>query len=278
MSSNLPPINSCNLFYTYTDLDQAWHFYRDILGYETLMDRNLAKVMRVSKDSTITLADASLGINSPEENKCVTLAVVTPQVEAWYDYLTRSGVSMHREYNPKPGDAHDGFVALDPEGYFLEFERFNPHAENDEKLLPILSEIEPLIDQTGKRPAELAVQGTVVWLYYPELEAQQRFYEALFGVDLMVDQGWAKVYQISETGFVGLVDGARGLHQVTETKGVTVSFLVDNLQAWRQQADAQPAFSLKEDGPNSFAGLDLGGYLLRWDQVRDIEDLYSNIV
>lgn len=278
MSNQNPPINSCNLFYTYTDLDQAWHFYRDILGYETVMDRNLAKVMRVSKDSYITLADASLGFNSPEENKCVTLAVVTPQVEAWYDYLTRAGVPMHREYNPKPGDAHDGFVALDPEGYFLEFERFNPHAENDEKLMPVLSQIEPVVDHSGRRPAELEVQGTVVWLYYPELADQQRFYESLFGVDLMVDQGWAKVYQISETGFVGLVDGAKGLHQVTETKGVTVSFLVDNLAVWQEKAKSLSAFSLKEDGPSTFAGLDLGGYLLRWDQIGEIEELYAHIV
>ena len=37
-----------------------------------------------------------------------------------------------------------------------------------------------------------------------------------------MDQGWAKVYRASASGFIGPVDGSRGLHTATEEKGVTV--------------------------------------------------------
>ena len=64
----------------------------------------------------------------------------------------------------------------------------------------------------------------MLWLYYRDLELMQAFYEGMLGVPLLVDQGWAKVYPVAGSGFIGLVDGERGLHQATEQKGVTVSF------------------------------------------------------
>lgn len=268
----MTPVNACNLFYTYVDLDKAQTFYRDTLGFQTVAETALIKVMQVAESSYITLVDASLGLNHPDETKCVTVAIVTPQVEAWYAYLQSQNVPMHRPYNPKLGDAHDGFVALDPEGYFIEIERFNPHPENDEKLIPVLADINTTVDPSGKRPPELEVQGTVVWLYYPELAAQQRFYEALFGVEMIVDQGWAKIYQLSSTGFVGLVDGAKGLHKVAETKGVTVSFWVDDPLIWREKGASLPDFAVESGQDDIMVGKDLGGYTLRWDKLSAMLD------
>ena len=73
-----------------------------------------------------------------------------------------------RELSAGDDRPHDGFVAIDPEGYFLEFERFNPHPENTD-LLPRLAATEALFTSIGDRPAELGVQGTVLWLYFDEL-------------------------------------------------------------------------------------------------------------
>ena len=36
----------------------------------------------------------------------------------------------------------------------------------------------------------------------------------------MVDQGWAKIYPTSPTGFIGPVDGKKGMHSWTEEKGL----------------------------------------------------------
>ena len=57
----------------------------------------------------------------------------------------------------------------------------------------------------------------------------QRFWEAVMGLRQVVDQEWAKVYQGSHTGFIGLVDERRGMHRWSEKKAVNVSFLIDDI-------------------------------------------------
>ena len=57
----------------------------------------------------------------------------------------------------------------------------------------------------------------------------QRFWEAVMGLRQVVDQEWAKVYQGSRTGFIGLVDERRGMHRWSEKKAVNVSFLIDDI-------------------------------------------------
>ena len=275
--ATVPGLQASNAFYYYADVEAAWAFYRDILGFETVADYGFAKILRVAPSSYLTLVDAERGMHTAEEPKSVTLAVVTEQVEGWYAYLTEAGVPMRAEYTPREGRPHDGFVAIDPEGYYLEFERFNPHPEN-EALLPMLSAIEPLYDADGARPAELGVQATVLWLYYRDLDVMQAFYEDLLGVDLLVDQGWAKVYPVAGSGFLGLVDGKRGLHQATEEKGVTVSFFTDDVDAWLAHVAARPDIELRtpkvtgESGRvRVFVAYDAEGYFLEWDTFLDVE-------
>ena len=56
--------------------------------------------------------------------------ITTDQLDEWYEYLVDAGIEMKYELKSKEGSAHDGFVIEDPEGYLLEFERFNDHPEN----------------------------------------------------------------------------------------------------------------------------------------------------
>ncbi len=273
----MPDIQATNAFYYYEDVDAAWSFYRDVLDFETVADYGFAKIMRVAPASYVTLVDEARGMHSAEEPKSVTLAVVTEQVEAWYDYLVAAGVPMRAELGEvEPGRPHDGFVAIDPEGYFLEFERFNPHEENV-NLMPMLGEIAPLGPANGARPAELEVQATVLWLYYRDIPAMEAFYERLLGVDLLVDQGWAKVYEASRTGFIGLVDGERGLHQATDEKGVTVSFFTSDVDAWfarvqEQQLELRTPDLTDESGRvRVFVAYDAEGYFLEWDTFLAVE-------
>ena len=272
----VPGLQASNAFYYYADVEGAWAFYRDILGFETVADYGFAKILRVASSSYLTLVDAEFGMHTVEEPKSVTLAVVTEQVEAWYEYLKASGVAMRAEYAAREGRPHDGFVAVDPEGYYLEFERFNPHPEND-ALMPVLSAFEPLYAES--RPSELGVQATVLWLYYRDLDVMQQFYEDLLGATLLVDQGWAKVYQVAGSGFIGLVDGERGLHQATERKGVTVSFFTDDVDGWFERAAARPGFELRtpevtgESGRvRVFVAYDPEGYFLEWDTFVEVEE------
>ncbi len=273
-----PPISALNAFYYYDDVDAAWAFYRDVLGLRTVVDYGFAKIMRVAESSYLTLVDAEEGMHSTDEPKSVTLAFVTEQVEGWYDYLVDSGVEMRSGYEWREGQPHDGFVAIDPEGYLLEFERFNPHPEN-EHLTPVLDAVVPLhAEGSSPRPAELGVQATVFWLYYDELEPIQRFYEELLGTSLIVDQGWAKVFPVSGTGFVGFVDGARGLHSATQEKSVTISFFTPDIEDWFERAQAHPDFRLRTPEVTDeservlvFVGYDPDGYFLEWDTFLDVD-------
>ena len=278
MSLRIPRILACNSFYYYENLERAGAFYQEILGFETVVDYGSAKILRVAQSSYLTLVDATLCKHQIGEPKSVTLALVTNQVEAWYAYLKQAGVSIHKHYEINEGRPHDGFVVLDPEGYYLEFERFNPHPEND-ALIPMLSKIEPLYPITGSRPIDLGIQATVLWLYYRNLGNIQQFYEKLLDVELLVDQGWAKVYQVVGSGFIGFVDGKHGLHQASKKKGVTVSFFTDDVDRWLERTSAFDGFKLctqqitdLSGQVERFASNDLEGYILEWDTFLDTQE------
>ena len=275
-----PPALAMNAFYYYDDVDAAWAFYTETLGLRTVVDYGFAKILRVAESSYLTLVDAAEGMHSTDEPRTVTLAFVTEEVEGWYDYLSSQGVSMRSELRTVEGRPHDGFVAIDPEGYLLEFERFNPHAEN-ERLMPALAEIEALYAAPAvetNRPGNLGVQATVLWLYYRDLGRMQRFWRDALGQEMIVDQGWAKVYPVSSAGYIGLVDGERGLHQATDEKSVTVSFFTDDVEAWFGYMQGREGFELRtqeivdESGRvRVFVGYDPEGYFLEWDTFLDVE-------
>ena len=49
---------------------------------------------------------------------------MTPDVDAWYAYLQAQGVEMLHPLGTSNSIGVRGFMALDPEGYTLEFETF----------------------------------------------------------------------------------------------------------------------------------------------------------
>lgn len=269
-------IYASNVFYYYADLDKALDFYQNTLGFELAADYGFAKIMRICQSSFITLVDVEKGMHTLEEPQTTTIAMVTDQVAEWYAYLQAKGVEIKHPYTVKEGSGHDGFVALDPEGYFLEFEIFNPHAEN-EKLLPVVNGIEPTFSHN--RPSNLGIRATVQWLYYTDLPAMQNFYQQLLGVSMICDQGWAKIYQVSPSSFIGLVDGAKGLHKVSDSARVTVSFFTHNVESWFAKAKNTAGLALRtpeitHEGKmvSLFVAYDPDGYFLEWDQFANIPE------
>jgi len=271
-----------NAFYYYSDLDAAWRFYGDTLGFETIADYGFAKIMRIAETSYLTLVDASAGLKSADQPKTVALALVTDELAEWYDYLLSQEVTMKSSgFSPREGSPHDGFVAVDPEGYYLEFERFNHHPEN-ERLMPILDGLEslyPTVDADTGRPSTLGIKATVLWLYTPDVRAMSRFYEDVMDFEVVADQGWALIHSSSPSGFIGPVDGAKGMHSWTEEKAVMLSLLTTDLDSWFEHLKGQPAFKLREDGivieeragARVFVGTDPDGYFVEFDEFFDAE-------
>ncbi|MBX2874799.1 MAG: VOC family protein, partial [Saprospiraceae bacterium] len=132
-------IKASNVFFYYKNLDQASDFYSNTLGLEIVADYGVAKILRIATQSYLTLVDASVGMHNEKEPKTAALALLTEQLSGWYAYLQAQHVPIKYDYKPKEGNAHDGFVAIDPEGYLLEFETFKQHPEN-EKFIPVLDQ------------------------------------------------------------------------------------------------------------------------------------------
>jgi len=275
-------IRATNLFLYYEDLDRALNFYANSLGMEMVANYEMAYILRIISDSYLILVDASKGMHSAEEPKTVALALLTAQLDEWYTYLKSLDVPMKYEYKPKEGSAHDGFVAIDPEGYLLEFERFNQHSEN-ESFIPILDRNknnEISTKTVNAFPKELEIHSTITWLYYQDLLKMQNFYQDQFGLSLVADQGWTKIYQVSNTGFLGLVDCKRGMHSCTDKKAVNVGFIIDELEGWFDYVRGNKVFELYEDelgsGPEgkykAFVGFCPEDYYLEFDHFYPHED------
>lgn len=273
-------IEANNAFFYYADVEAAAEFYTQTLGIRLAADYGFAKILQIAETSYLTLVDAERGMHSAEEPKTVALALLTDQLDEWWDYVSGLDIELRSTgYSPTEGSAHDGFVAIDPEGYLLEFERFNPHPEND-RFIPLLDAATtmPVGGAAADAPGDLGFKATVLWLYYRDIPGLMRFYEDQIGLEMVVDQGLAQIYPTSRTGYIGLVDETRGMHSYTEDKAVTVSFLTDDLDAWFEHARSG-AFELRSDtietgNPRyrAFVGYDPEGYFLEFDTFLDHAD------
>jgi len=274
-------ITANNAFFYYDDLDKATAFYTETLGIKLAADYGFAKILHIAPTSYLVLVDGTKGMHTTDEPKSVAMALVTGQLDEWFAYLETQDVEMKYGYDPVEGRPHHGFVILDPEGYYLEFERFNEHPEN-ELLMPMLDRAETTLVEPAPQlaaPPDLGFKATVLWLYYQDMEGIQRFYEDKFGLELTVDQGWTKIYQTSPTGLIGLVDATRGMHKFSEQKAVTVSFLTDSLDSWFDYVRDSRAFELRStaisDDDNgrfrAFVGYDPEGYFFEFDTFLDHE-------
>jgi catechol 2,3-dioxygenase-like lactoylglutathione lyase family enzyme len=275
-------LDATNLFLYYNDLEKAGEFYSGTLGMEIVVDYKMALILRMTKDSYLILVDANKGMHTADEPKTVALALLTDQLDSWYKYLKIQNVEFKHEYNPKEGSAHDGFVVYDTEGYLLEFERFNKHDENND-FIPFLEENinnSTITYQAESFPEELKIHSTITWLYYDDILMMQEFYSDEFGFPMVADQGWTKIHKVSETSFMGLVDGSRGMHKTSENKAVNVGFIIKDLQGWMDYVKDNNLLELREQelstGPEgkykAFVGYDAGNYFLEFDRFFEHKD------
>jgi catechol 2,3-dioxygenase-like lactoylglutathione lyase family enzyme len=270
-----------NVFFYYEDVEAAKTFYNEVMGFRLAADYGFAKIMQVAPKSFVTLVDHTKGMHSADEPKTTAIAIVTDQLDEWWDYIQTQDIEMRStEYNPVPGRPHHGFVAVDPEGYLLEFERFLPHEEN-RNFMPVLDATATLLADPESRVPEglgLGFKATIVWFYYRDMEGIQRFYEDVMGFDLIVDQGWTKIYPIGPTAYFGLVDEQRGMHSFTEQKAVTLSFLTDDLDGWYEYLSHHDGIEMRSeeisetDLYRAFVAYDPEGYYLEWDVFKDVPE------
>lgn len=121
----------------------------------------------------------------------------------------------------------------------------------------------------------MKIEYPITFLYYRDLDEVVPFYRDVLGLPLRVDQGWAKIYGVGEGACVGLVDETRGSMNVVEDKGVLLTLVVDDVDAWHAYMVEQgvkilrpPKFS-DEIGVYCFFAEDPGGYRLEIQRFMD---------
>jgi len=271
-----PDIIATNAFYYYADVDIAWRFYRDTLGLETVADYGFAKIMRLADSSYLTLVQADSGMHSIEEPKTVTLNIIIDQLETWYEHLQESEVPMRVDYALHDDQQPASFVAVDPEGYFLKFVRYNPHP-NHAGYITAFSAATPVVADIENVTTELSIRAVAFSAYFDDLEEITPFYEGLFNVKPVAQLDGAPLYQMSGSGFLALVAGGDDLHQPTKENGVTFSFLTTDVDGWFERATNWPGFELRtpeilneSDLVRVFVGYDPSGIFLEWDTFLDL--------
>ena len=76
--------------------------------------------------------------------------------------------------------------------------------------------------------------GQVTFLYFNDLAKANQFYGDVLGLELDWELEWVKIYKVSPTSFVGLVNATEGSIRPSEDKPVMVSLVVerDEIDAW----------------------------------------------
>lgn len=75
----------------------------------------------------------------------------------------------------------------------------------------------------GRPPA---ASGQVTFLYFSDLAKADAFYGETLGLEKEFDLEWVKIYKLSPTSSVGLVNATGGAHEPSSDKPVMVSMVV----------------------------------------------------
>lgn len=271
----------------YSDVPTAATFYETELGLTPLpgSDADAGRVeFQLTSTTFLELRsnDGTVGGHTVGEVKATALAFITEDLDAWDAHAEERGWTRSHGLARRAGSAHNGFVAVDPEGYQLEFEEFNPHPEN-RAFLPVLRRLPPMA--TGLSGARKSFTATISWLYYQDPAAARSFHRGRLGLPLVAVQPvsdevaartgsahMADIYQTSPSGFFGAVDEKNGMSDWGSAAAVVLSFGIDPIEgtAAGTRATLQALgllASLRNDEPAGYSGTathDVEGYSMQW--------------
>ena len=116
------------------------------------------------------------------------------------------------------------------------------------------------------------MMAQITFLYYDQLQPVIPFYEEILGLELVEDQGWAKIYRVHGNAYLGIVAGEKGLHSPRQENAVLVTLVVDNAARWYEELKETGIEMLselenrEEIGIQCFFVKDPGGYTLEIQQ------------
>ena len=108
------------LFY-YDDLEKAFSFYNDVIGFDFVADFGYVKIFKVIEGALLGLVDGQLGSHRTSPSKPVRLVVMVKDIDVWFRKLKAGGVETFED-EPFTGKKMKlkGFTFKDTEGYTVE--------------------------------------------------------------------------------------------------------------------------------------------------------------
>ena len=272
-----PDVIATNAFFYYDDVDVAWRFYQDTLGFETVVDYGFAKILRIAESSYLTVVKAEEGMHSADEPKTVVLKLVTDELNRWYEYAVEEGILGLSRYSGGRTTPRNSFIIDDPEGYVLEFVRYNPHPNHD-SYVESFAGANP-VQSTVNHLGNMSVRATAFTVYYDNVDEVRPFFESLFEVESVGVLDNKPLYHLAGSGFVALQDYPGALPAAPGENGMTLSFLTTDVDAWFDRATSWPGFELRtpevlnEGGlVRVFVGYDPAGVFLEWDTFLEVPE------
>ena len=276
-----------NAFLYYKNYDEATDFYERVMGFKNVFEfEGFAVIFQTTATTFITVVnDNGRGMHTSDEPKTIAIALITDQLDAWYEYALLQEMDIRNPPKPLEDSPHNGFLVTDPGGYILEFEHFAPHDENV-RFMPLLNVSETIFSETElktERPAELGFKASIYWLYHKDAKAAADFYRDVMGFEMLVEQPFSDIYSSSQTGYIGLVLDGVGIHNATHEKAVNVGFMTNDAQAWFDYLKNQSTFKLRtkelfheKDGAGNnlidiVIGYDPDNYFIEIDEYLDLE-------
>ncbi len=117
------------------------------------------------------------------------------------------------------------------------------------------------------------ISQTITWVYTNDLDATCRFYVDVLGLDLLRDEGAARIYRTSGNGAVGVCQAIGG--RIVEPKGGMITLVTDDVDGWYVRLSAAgaatqgPPEKIEQFGIYAFLAEDPNGYLIEFQQFLD---------
>ncbi len=116
------------------------------------------------------------------------------------------------------------------------------------------------------------VDSQITFLYTNDLARTAQFYEDVLGLQLKLDQGTCRIYQISRDGYLGFCLQTGAVPLPSDSQRVIITFVVPSVDEWNQYLQEQEVPLEKPPAINAeyniyhFLLRDPNGYVLEIQQ------------
>ena len=89
-------------------------------------------------------------------------------------------------------------------------------------------------------------QSQITFIYLPEMQPAVDFFEGILGLEMMDDQGWAKIYRAGADSYIGAVSGEKAFKHYQDESAVLITFCVNDVPGWYEYLKSKGVKILRE--------------------------------